>query len=555
MTTLSPAAQNDGRILPSEASSTGATVFVVSGIGFDFGTPEIRDAFTSANNGKPILTNADMEQYLSSTIAMPAEFGHILWTLVVDGEPAYVLDTLGDDLFNTAVWADTLLKAIGAHVDRAAFGGVIVGAKALLDGRTLPLLRADMRTYVAWNTADVAGLVRLHGSFRRAPITVDMDAEGSLDWSTWSGSSPRVRRNLPVPLISDLAVVSGGDTLLSPYAGSITFASWVGGTPVASGVTAFGAALPPSGQGASVTVALSGDNVHVLRIYGRSHAARTRFSASLSDASAPDLEDLSWDGLLPVAGMPGVVDGALEIRFRPASSLATLKVAWTLVPEPNVAPHPHEVAVFQNPAGGGATQKFGVGVHSPSSLTLPSVGSALVPAGLRLTLFTSATAAHSVEATAPGASATDVPAGFNNPTYLIVVEPDSSVGILSMTLGEGAEVLSLETAQTFLDNMYSQLPRRGTTPEERAVGFATAELFRRKALREPLSLGLTLESIEVRPLSSVKPGARCFDVRFRFFPVERARSAPRTVLAITVDTSASKPEALGAHRRWTEVAA
>src|SRR4051794_2084452 len=59
----------------------GAAAYAIGALGFDFETLERRDALFAANDDTPIVTNADLAQYLDKN---PQDARQIIWTLAVD---------------------------------------------------------------------------------------------------------------------------------------------------------------------------------------------------------------------------------------------------------------------------------------------------------------------------------------------------------------------------------------------------------------------------------------------------------------------------------------
>jgi hypothetical protein len=128
---------------------------------------------------------------------------------------------------------------------------------------------------------------------------VNLSQQGALDWVHWGllTDSSVDRKGGVAPRISDFTTIdpSNGYTYVYQYSDNASGYTWSDGTPhmmvtnTTTGVWAYAANLSGTvqlGSGFRFTVPAS-TNSQILRVYVGTYAARGKFTASLSDNSAP----------------------------------------------------------------------------------------------------------------------------------------------------------------------------------------------------------------------------------------------------------------------------
>lgn len=204
--------------------------------------------------------------------------------------------------------------------------------------------RIDDETSKTNNFADRSWLIDtpstglLDASSAPAPGQVDLTREGTLDWIHWGlGGKDGVTRKANVPRqFSDLGEVGKG--YRDATGGFGTSARWSDGAPTKQmNDTHASLWLNNVGYGYefSVPAALQ---TRVLRLYvGGIEGARGKFTAKLSDASAPDFVSTTWNGnrAFDWAPIPDGFTSVYEVRFRAAKPNQKLTIQWILDGEPN----------------------------------------------------------------------------------------------------------------------------------------------------------------------------------------------------------------------------
>jgi hypothetical protein len=173
----------------------------------------------------------------------------------------------------------------------------------------------------------------LSGSFTPVPqgSDVDLTAEGKVDWVHWGllTETSVDRKAMVPPVIGRLTAVDApkGSVFVYQYADNYNGYSWRDGSPVTSvtntptGVWAYG--TPNIGTGFEVSVPAD-PAVKTVKVYVGTFAAKGRFTATLSDSSAPEYAD---DSLSNSANGPG---GVYTIDFAADSPGQRLLLRWVL---------------------------------------------------------------------------------------------------------------------------------------------------------------------------------------------------------------------------------
>ncbi|MFC3324744.1 PatA/PatG family cyanobactin maturation protease [Mesorhizobium cantuariense] len=132
-------------------------VYALGNIGFDFGSESRRDSifqFMLDEDKNEKFTVAKLIAYLKKT---PEEIERLIWTLTIDGTPAYALQPAGAFAYQTYA---NLIAAFEAQekgdLSLVAVPGVSVGSLRLMSGETVPLLFPSSRGIVEWDIKKVA---------------------------------------------------------------------------------------------------------------------------------------------------------------------------------------------------------------------------------------------------------------------------------------------------------------------------------------------------------------------------------------------------------------
>jgi hypothetical protein len=136
----------------------------------------------------------------------------------------------------------------------------------------------------------------LSGSFAAPPGTLNLSAEGILDWGHWGVSRfNSFNHESGGNQISGVTIVAGG--VPSRYTDNAVSFSWTNGTPVlATNNTTTGIFVKGVGNGFQMSIPAD-TKLKRLKVYVGLFAARGHFEASLSDFSAPPFTDDSLTNL------------------------------------------------------------------------------------------------------------------------------------------------------------------------------------------------------------------------------------------------------------------
>ena len=163
----------------------------------------------------------------------------------------------------------------------------------------------------------------LSRSLAAAPATVNLTAEGTLDWAHWgltAGASFDHKAGV-TSAISNYSTIGSG--AVQRQLQSLTSYSWTGGTPTAS------AASTPTGvyvMGANngFRLALPADTTkRTLKLYVGVWAAQGKLEASLSDGSATAFSDTA------LINQTATSNGVYTIDYQAGAAGQTLTVKWT----------------------------------------------------------------------------------------------------------------------------------------------------------------------------------------------------------------------------------
>jgi hypothetical protein len=179
-----------------------------------------------------------------------------------------------------------------------------------------------------------AGNLNVSFSTIATGTVVNLSQEGALDWVHWGlFTETSIDRKASVtPQISDFALIdaSNGYAYVYQYGDNWNGYSWNDGTPHTSvtntttGVWVYG--TPPIGSGFRFSVPAD-TNSRTLRVYVGAFAAKGRFTATLSDNSAPGYTNGFNQMVLNMAGGPSA---CYTLNFSANSSNQALFITYTV---------------------------------------------------------------------------------------------------------------------------------------------------------------------------------------------------------------------------------
>ncbi len=168
----------------------------------------------------------------------------------------------------------------------------------------------------------ITGGGMIAGSFATPPSTVNLTAEGTVDWSHRGLQSKNDfnHRSTATARISDITLIGAGS--LTALANNYTAFTWNNGTPVVSAnATRTGVFISGLSNGFTITVP-AGRTPKRLRVYAGLYGVRGRFEASLTDHSAAPYLDTSLARTFSNGYALYTVD------FSSATTNALLRVRW-----------------------------------------------------------------------------------------------------------------------------------------------------------------------------------------------------------------------------------
>ncbi|MFB3904696.1 MAG: peptidoglycan DD-metalloendopeptidase family protein [Acidobacteriota bacterium] len=175
---------------------------------------------------------------------------------------------------------------------------------------------------LAVNSAPGSG--QLSASLATSPATLNLTAQGTLDWAHWglTSSSSYNHKVTGGSKISNFTRIGSG--ALGRQQASMTRYSWSDGTPAASASnTPTGVYRIGQGSGFQLTV-LADTTVRTLRLYVGVWAAQGRLEATLSDGSAPGLVDTS------VINQTATSNGFYTLTYQAGTAGQSLRIRWTV---------------------------------------------------------------------------------------------------------------------------------------------------------------------------------------------------------------------------------
>jgi hypothetical protein len=242
-----------------------------------------------------------------------------------------------------------------------------------------------------WNETRAATLNVSFSSIATGTV-VNLSQQGVLDWVHWGlfTETSIDRKAGVIPQISDFTLVdaSNGYTYVYQYGDNKNGYSWNDGTPhmtvtnTTTGVWAYGGFPDAIGFGFRFTAPAS-TNAQTLKVYAGAFAAKGRFTAMLSDNSAPGYTNLANQAVSNPSNGPS---GVYAVNYAANSTGQTLIVTYTLesrVPGPNIASAnvTLQAAALTSPGANNipyvalTTPGEGTSVMAPTNLTLTATAS------------------------------------------------------------------------------------------------------------------------------------------------------------------------------------
>ena len=103
-----------------------------------------------------------------------------------------------------------------------------------------------------------------------------------------------------------------------------------------------------------------------------------------------------------------------------------------------------------------------------------------------------------------------------------------------------------------MERVYYELMNLGRASSERAMNFATTNVFQAAAVFEQAAReNLMLDSIETERSPVCRPDSDCWDVKLTFFDPANRLTVARKVYRFTVDVSDVVPVTVGKVRSWS----
>jgi hypothetical protein len=274
----------------------------------------------------------------------------------LNGTPASITPTAGTPQSATVSTAfTTALQAVVKDASNNPLSGVSVtfaapgsGASAAFGGSATvvtnssgiaaaPALTANAQAGSYTVTASAAGVATpasysltnsaatttggsLSGVGNSLTTTANLTAEGTADWIHW-GDSVLNRKAGVTAQISNYTVVGSGP--VNGYSNDPRALSWTDGAPTPSGSNNNGSYINFTGNGFSFTVPAD-TSPRNLTVHLGGWASGARFTAHLSDGSAPDFVDSTT----PPSGQ---YDRNYALTYNASSAGQTLKISWVLI--------------------------------------------------------------------------------------------------------------------------------------------------------------------------------------------------------------------------------
>ncbi len=327
----------------------------------------------------------------------------------------------------------------------------------------------------------------LSGSMAASPTTVDLTAEGTLDWAHWgltSASSFDHKAGVSSQ-ISNLTVL--GPAAAQRQLQSPTTYSWTGGTPTASATsTATGVYLMGTGAGFQIT--LPADTTkRTLKLFVGVWDAQGKLEASLSDGSATAIIDST------LTNQTATSNGVYTLNYQAGSAGQTVTVKWTAQAVFNAYGNVTLQAGSLSAGASTSNQAPTVSAGADQTITLPAASSLggtvsddglpSPPATLSLT-WTKVSGPGTV--TFGNANAAGTTASFSA-TGVYVLRLTASDSLLSssddmqVTAGSGSTANNPPTAyagpdKTVLSGSSASLTGSGTDPDNDPLTYAWSQV-------------------------------------------------------------------------------
>ncbi len=183
------------------------------------------------------------------------------------------------------------------------------------------LYGAVTSTVAALTAAPITGT--LNGSAAPAPATVNLTAEGTLDWAHWglNVATDFDQKQGGTNQISNLTLIGPSQNGPFQYGGALVAYSWSDGTPDPTAAdTATGVYFNNFDDGYQITVPAD-TTKRILNVYAGGWNTTIHFEASLSDESAPPYIDESL-----VTPANGSLADVYTIEYAAASAAQTLTI-------------------------------------------------------------------------------------------------------------------------------------------------------------------------------------------------------------------------------------
>lgn len=155
--------RNDGSGIPRQF------VFAIGELHYDFGTEARRDSFIQQNNpnnpgeiDSPKIMARCFKPVTEGGKGLGHEAAALIWTLQIDGRPAYAIRPQGE--FSSNEYAKILELFAGSYpdsddtpkkVERVAIAGTISGSTRLFNGTVVPTIHPTARGMYGWSTVQL----------------------------------------------------------------------------------------------------------------------------------------------------------------------------------------------------------------------------------------------------------------------------------------------------------------------------------------------------------------------------------------------------------------
>jgi hypothetical protein len=522
-------------------------VYVIGTLGFDFVSVERREGLRAA--GVPIGDRAALAKYLydrRESFAATLEQSSVLWTLAIDGVPAYALQCTAPGATG-GLFRDSVLSAAKEASDtRFVAAGRLAGTVALLDGPVVPVIEVvSFRPLIDPATALLDAIV-ISGSVAAAPPRVDVkdlrDAANAVFTS--------LGQVLPISLSFEGTPPEGA---AAPYRGGVTFL--LDGKHESKGLSASGAKL-------ILFCIVDPQTTQRVNVYLRTYQSTGQIEVSHLPFSSVVYRHALTGALQPVGGLPGACDYVCSLVVK-AGTAPQVLLTLDGMPLGGMRPIESRVILRGRRADNSDEERaFGVGMFSNiSGLQDATIN---VPPGLRVWKMLTTGPEFLGSGEAP----------LGPPEQSIWVEPDCYVGIQGVTVEPADRIVAADVEQSFLDSIFRLLTNQGMTSEERAVNFALVQaattremeranftalvaamppegpvLEKDNVLAHAMSHGLQLSTIEARPTPLSREGADCWDVLLSFCDPEQVHG-DRLVHRFTVDVADQEPVQIAPRRSF-----